>query len=323
MVFSPEGGASDETQNNSCIGLLATMDGSSDESRLMNRTDRAILLHRDCHFAGLFSSMITYYRAEKRGVQSEFSLERLGKLASIETKLRVNLSDLLFADRHREKVRHMRREYAQLRAQANALDNLENPERALARLILADSEEPIEQLTAVERLGARAVPHLIELFSNATFYDPLSPGFGLAPELAAKCLGSIADTRAINVLFAKLGDVGFFTQDVVLEALRKIGDPSRDFLLHKLQARPFTEDNQKAAFALVHFREDFVVAATGYRLLTDEQFEERSCFLNSLVMICEGLAGTSLAPLFQRLQDDDRLPQLIRQDVREVIENWT
>lgn len=267
--------------------------------------------------------MITYYRGEKKGVQTEFTPERLEKLASIETRLRVNLSDLLFADRHREKVRHMRREYAKLRDLASAQSISADPKRALARLILADSEEPIEQLRAVEKLGVGAVPHLIELFSDATFYDPLSPGFGLAPELAAKCLGSIADTRAIKVLFAKLGDVGFFTQDVVLEALRKIGDPSRDFLLQKLQARPFTEDNQKAAFALVHFREDFLVAATGYRLLTDEQLEHRSCFLNSLVMICEGLAGTSLAPHFQQLQDDDRLPQLIRQDVREVVENWT
>lgn len=298
------------------------MNGRKTQLPLTHRTDRAILLHRDCHFSGHFATMIAYYRGDNRGVQPEFSKERLQWLARTESKLGIDLAKILFAEKHREKVRAMRREYAVLSARARTQSSADEPAQALAQLILAKSEEPIEQLTALERLGTRAVPCLIELFRNNTFYDPLSPGFGLAPELAAKCLGSIADTRAIAELFAKLGDVGFFTQDVVFEALRKIGEPSRDFLLQKLQARPFTEDNQKAAFALVHFREDFEVAATGFRLLTSELIEDRPCFLNSLVMICEGLEGTSLAPLFQQLQDDDRLPQLIRQDVREVIENW-
>lgn len=283
--------------------------------------DGEILLHRNCHFEGNFASMLTYYRAEGRGAQMEFSIQRLEKLMRIEEKLRLDLSDLLLNEE--QKMRQQRAlDSHQFFANLAKSSNSTNVQRAIAELILSRNEEPTDHLRRVEKFGQPAVVHLIKILRSSQLYNSLYPGFGLAPELAAKCLGLISDPQAIPHLFGKIGEVGFFMEDVVLEALKKIGNASRDFLLQKLQAHPFSEENQKAAFALVHFRGDFEVAAAGFRLLTDEHTKDRSCFMNSLVMICEGLAGTSLAGPFCQLQDDDTFPQLTRQDVRDVVQNW-
>ncbi len=298
------------------------MHSNVDVLSLKNHLDCEILLHRNSHFGGQFATMIAYYRSEGKGIQIEFPLARLEKLARIEQKLGMDLAQLLLNPLQNARLKSAQGAYHSVRTRLALGQNPRSAEHSLARLILSDREEPIEQLRAVEQLGGDAVAPLIELFSAREFYDPLYPGFGLAPELAAKCLGLIKDPRAIPALFAQLGNLSFFTEDVVLEALRKIGEPSRDYLLDKLQMLPITEENQKAALALVHFRRDFEVAATGFRLLTDERVRERSGFANFLVMICEGLAGTSLAASFQRLQDDESIPQLLRHDVREVIQTW-
>lgn len=298
------------------------MHDNVDVLSLKNHLDCEILLHRNCHFDGQFAAMIDYYRSEGKGIQVEFSLARLEKLARIEVKLCIDLAELLLNSLQTKRLENAQLAFRRLRSCAKCTEPAPSAKCHLARLILSDREEPIEQLRAVVELGGAAVLPLIELFGAREFYDPLYPGFGLAPELAAKCLGSIADPRAIPALFAQIGNLSFFTEDVVLEALRKIGNPSRDFLLEKLQEFPIGEDNQKAALALVHFRSDFEVAATGFRLLTDERVRDRSGFANFLVMICEGLAGTALAAPFQRLQHDESMPQLVRHDVSEVIQTW-
>lgn len=297
------------------------MNFDRDVTPAMHREDSAILLHRNCHFAGDFAKMISHYRAEGRGFQVEFSTERLEKLMRIENKLNIDLSELLLTDHQKKWQQQALNSYKIFRDKITRFSH--NPvQGAIAELVLSETEEPTENLSKVQAFGIQAVEPLIEILRSSQLFDPLFPGFGLAPELAAKCLGLIADPRAIPHLFAKIGEVGFFMEDVVIEALKKIGHFSRDFLLQKLQSQPFSEENQKAAFALVHFRGDFSVAATGYLLLIDERTKDRSCFMNSLVMICEGLAGTSLAASFCRLQDDDTFPQLTRQDVRDVVRNW-
>lgn len=283
--------------------------------------DSEILLHRNCHFASSFASMLTYYRAEGRGVQIDFTIERLEKLMRIEEKLGIDLSDLLLSQSQKLRQKLAQDAHRFFKNLAKSPDQ-SSVLKAISELILSRKEEPTDHLQRVGQFGSAAVSFLIKILCSSQLYNPLFPGFGLAPELAAKCLGLIADPRAIPHLFGRIGEVGFFMEDVVLEALKKIGTASRDFLLQKLQAKPFSEENQKAAFALVHFRGDFVVAAAGFRLLTDEHTKDRSCFMNSLVLICEGLAGTSLAASFRQLQDDDTFPQLTRQDVRDVVQNW-
>ena len=74
------------------------------------------------------------------------------------------------------------------------------------------------------------MPALIDLLRNEDFYDPLFPGYGEAPVLAAKCLGLIGDKRAIISLFEAIGEGDFFNEDIILDALHVIGNPARDFL---------------------------------------------------------------------------------------------
>ena len=298
------------------------MTGNVEVLSLKNHLDCEMLMHRDSHFGGRFAEMIAYYQREGRGIQLEFPIERLARLARLQEKLGIDLSQLLLNPLQVTRVRTAQDAYQSLRELAAKRELRGTAKHTLALLILADREEPTDQLKAVVGLGGHVVEELIELLGARRYHDPLYPGFGLAPELAAKCLGSISDARAIPALFAQLGNVGFFTEDVVLEALRNIGQPSRDYLLEKLQREPIGEENQQAAHALIHFRSDFEVAATSFRLLIDERVRDHPSLANFLVMICEGLAGTSLAASFQRLQHDESVPQLVRHDVKEVIQTW-
>src|SRR5262249_53231399 len=139
----------------------------------------------------------------------------------------------------------------------------------IANLILAEEEEVEFAMEAVVAEKTAIVPSLISLLRNEEFHDPLFPGYGLAPILAAQCLGQIGDQRAIISLFETIGEFDFFDEEVSLKALSIIGEPAKQFLLRVLHSRPVTVDNEKAAIALLAFKDDPEVASRCLQLLKE------------------------------------------------------
>ena len=83
---------------------------------LVDAIDHEILMHRDAHFGGLFSIMLEYYRQEKKGVQPEFDIARIERLAALEEQLKQNLAALFLAAPEMQKVADAREAYQRLRA---------------------------------------------------------------------------------------------------------------------------------------------------------------------------------------------------------------
>ena len=153
-------------------------------------------------------------------------------------------------------------------------------------------------------------------------YDPLFPGYGQAPFLAVECLGRIGDKRAIISLFEALGQGDFFADDQIIKALKAIGNPARDFLLHVLNGRPINEDNEKAAIALIAFKDDEEVANHCFDLLQQSDIQQDPCLPTYLVLACEGLKDIVKIKTFAAMTKDPHLPPLLREDIKAVIHDW-
>ena len=139
------------------------------------------------------------------------------------------------------------------------------------------------QKGAVE-YGEIMIQPLIDLIRNDEYYDPLFPGYGMAPLHAAQCLDRLGNEKAIVPLFETLGRCDFFVEETLLYALKSLGHPARNFLLKILESRPFTEDNERAALALVLFQEDpEVVVACKKQLDNTSLPEEFKSYLELIV----------------------------------------
>ena len=207
---------------------------SFEQFPLVDAVDHDILMHRDAHFGGLFSIMLDYYKNGGKGVQPEFNLSRIEKLDALEKQLKQNLAALFLSAQEVEKVADSRQLYQRLRA----IYDVKNPKnlypQLIADLILSEEEEPKKEMDAIVSEKDKIVPFLIELLRNEELYNPLFPGYGQAPFLAGQCLGKIGDKRAIISLFEMLGQGDFFADDQIIQALKMIGPPARDFLLQIL-----------------------------------------------------------------------------------------
>ncbi len=185
--------------------------------------------------------MLDYYLNEGKGIHPDFDLERIYALTKIEKEMKADLAPLMLSGADAEKVAKSKGAYKKLKH----LYEKHKPEtkqmRLIADLILSEEIDPVEEMQAIVEEKAAIVPALIEVIKSEDYYDPLFPGYGLAPSLAAKCLGLIGDKRAIIALFESIGQGDFFDDDVALEALRNIGKPAKDFLLKVLHRKQITE----------------------------------------------------------------------------------
>jgi HEAT repeat protein len=289
---------------------------------LIDATDHEILMHRDAHFGGLFSIMLDYYRKEGKGAQSEFDLARIERLAALEDQLKQNLAPLFLTGNEAEKVAEARASYQKLRD----IYAIQKPKtiypRLIADLILAEEEEAEVEIAAIVAEKDKIVPALITLLRTEEMYDPLFPGYGQAPLLAVKCLGQIGDKRAIISLFEALGQSDFFADDQILKALQEIGEPARDFLLRVLKGRPLNEDNEKAAIALLAFKDQEVVADHCFELLQQPDVQKDPCLSTYLVLICVGLKDPDKRRAFAEMAKRKDLPSLLQEDMKGVMHDW-
>ncbi len=190
------------------LGLPDSEEAYDDRADLSDETydladaeDVEILMHRDAHFGGSFPLMFDYYARDGKGVNQEFSLDRMERLHQAETASGQDLASMVLSGADAEKVAQVRRVYHGLR-KIYELDDSENPHpKLLADLILSEEEQPNDEIEAIVEQGSAIVPTLIQLLQAREFYDPLFPGYGFAPALAAQCLGRIKDYRAVAPLF--------------------------------------------------------------------------------------------------------------------------
>lgn len=289
---------------------------------LVDAIDHEILMHRDAHFGGLFPIMLDYYRQEKKGIQPEFDIARIERLAALEDQVKQNLAAIFLAAPEMQKVADSREAYQRLRA----IYEVKNPKtrypRLIADLILSEEEEPEAEIASIAAEKDKIVPALIDLLSSEELYDPLFPGYGQAPFLAVECLGRIGDKRAIISLFETLGHGDFFADEQIVKALKTIGKPARDFLLHVVKGHPITEDNEKAAIALIAFKEDAEVANCCFDLLQKTDVQKDPCLPTYLVLACLGLEDPIKRESFKQMAQDTKLPSLLREDIKGVIHDW-
>ncbi len=289
---------------------------------IVDSLDHEILMHRDAHFGGQFSIMLDYYKLGGKGVMPEFDLPRLERLAALEKDLKQNLAALVLEGSEAQKVADAREAYRKLRAIYEIKKTTTPYPRLLADLILTEDEEAESEIAAIAAEKDKIVPPLIDLLRSEELYDPLFPGYGQAPSLLVKCLARIGDKRAIISLFEAIGQGDFFADELILKALQAIGDPAREFLLRVILGRPLNEDNEKAAIALLVFKDEDHVAETCFDLLQQPDIRKDPCLPTYLVLICAGLKDPEKRLAFRELAKQENLPRDLREDMKTIIHDW-
>jgi hypothetical protein len=289
---------------------------------LTDAIDHEILMHRDAHFGGLFPVMLNYYVQEGKGIQPEFDVPRIERLILLENQMKQNLAVLFLAAHEAQKVADARASYQRLQD----IYEVKNPRsihpQLIADLILSEEEDPAGEIAAIVAQQGAIVPLLIDLLKTEDFYDPLFPGYGEAPSLVVRCLGLIGDKRAIISLFEALGQGDFFADDLIVKALKEIGLPARDFLLKVVAGRPLNEDNEKAAIALVAFKDDELVSTTCLDLLQQPDIQKNPCLPTYLVLICAGLTNPIKQQAFLALGQNKSLPGVLPDDYKAIQKEW-
>lgn len=282
----------------------------------------AIMMHREAHFGGSFPIMLDYYRRCGKGVQPQFEIRQIEALAEEELRFEKNLAPLLLSEIEAEQIKAARDAYEVL----SKLYTIKSPKNQfpllIADLILSEDEVPEKELQAIALEKSAIVPYLIDLIKSEDFYNPLFPGYGKAYKLAADALGRIGDKRALIALFESIGKGDFFDDEISLRALKTIGEPAKAFLLRVLFGRPLNEDNEKAAIALLPFKDDQEVAKASFQLLKELNMKTDSYLATYLILIVEGLTDSNLRNDFEAFSKLPDIPKTLRNDFKVVFDQW-
>lgn len=285
---------------------------------LADAEDVEILLHRDIHFEASFDKMLRYYHLEGKGVQKDIYLPRVEELYQIERSANQNLASLLLTHNEREKIAQMGEMYRILRATSRRQEPKYLHLKLLADLILSESVEAKEEIDAIVAQGPAIVKSLTELVTARDFYDPLSPGYGVAPTLAIHALRRLADPSATAALFEAIDLGDFECEEAIFQAL--VAVDAKHFLLNLL-ARPITKDNERAARALTHFSFDEEVAQAALTELQDLEICRKENLAGYLILCCEGLSDPLSRKKFADLKKRVEL-QALHQDIQAIVSSW-
>jgi len=238
---------------------------------LYDSEDLMIVMHREAHFGGDWEVMIDYYL--NRGKGAVLSFKRVRELSAIEKRTGEDLSQTLFSDLDRRQLERAQEAYRKLREIYELPDEQTPIPRLIADLILSEEEEEESCIQATAEKGEAILEELIALLKAEDFADPLFPGYGFAPQLAARCLAELQRPEAITALFEAIGLEE--VEEEAMAALRAIGEPARDFLLERLRAKPISPDTERAAAALSSWGDDLQVSEACLQLLHDEDYLTR------------------------------------------------
>lgn len=288
-----------------------------------NAEDRMILMHRDAHFGGNFEQMLSYYKSGGKGVNPEIEIKRIQELAQIERETQRNLASQLLSSIDIEQIKTIRNVYIALRELYELPKSQNQYPRLLADLILSEEENPITEIDAIVAEKSKIVPELLVLLNSDNFANPLFPGYGQAPGLAARCLARIGDRRAMISLFEAIGESDVLAEEHLLDGLKAIGEPAKQFLLKVLQGKPIDRDNERAAIALVSFKDDPEVASTALKMLCDPAAFADAFFANYLILICEGLQKREERERFALLTKEPAFPSHLTFDHAYIEKQWS
>jgi HEAT repeat protein len=286
---------------------------------LIDKTDHDIFMHKDVHFGGSFLVMIDYYKNQGKGIQSEFDLDRIEELYHFEEQSHQNLSDLLLTEEEKELVKTAKDKYFSLR-ELYQIPSASLPQK-IADLILTEDPEATKEIQALCKLGDPAIPLLLDLLKQDEFFDPLYPGYGLAPAHAATCLGKMRATQAIGPLFEALSKAEFFTEEAILAALFHIGAPAKLFLLNILQKKPINRDNENAAIALLSFKDDPMIVERCFELLQDPALFSHPALFTYLLLVCDSLTEPLQRAQLKKLSEHPNLPSDLKEELH-FLNQW-
>ncbi len=292
-----------------------------EEHPLIEAEDVDILQHRDAHFSGQFSVMINYYKNAGLGVNEDIDLSRIEHLAYIEREKEQNIAALFLTGADMERVAKARNTYRNLK-DLYAIKKAQNLQPYyVANLILAEKDDLEAAKKVVIDEGKSIVPSLLALVNSEDFYDPLYPGYGLAPMHAVQCLGKIADPESLVSLFGYMANVEPEFEEVLLKALHSFGDVALDFLRKVLVTRPLSNDNERAAVALSAFAADEVSAKICLEQLQKEEVQSTPSLCSYLLLACEFLKEPSDRAAFKELCDCPALSSHLY-DMKWLIALW-
>jgi hypothetical protein len=301
---------------------MDTQNQQPEDLPLTDSIDQAILMHRDAHFSGSFDVMLNYYKTQGKGVNLDFDLDKIIALEELERQIGQNLSALVLSGPDAEKVAKSKTAYKSLRQLYESPTKDKKYALLIADLILSEEEDPVKEIEAIVAEKSAIVRSLIQLLRAEEFHDPLMPGYGKAPLLAAKALGLIGDKRAIISLFEIIGEGDFFDEDIELAALKAIGEPAKEFLLNVVKNRPINADNEKAAIGLIQFKDDLKVAETCFKLLQDKDVLKNLTLATYLILACEHINETTFKDAFVDMTKDTSLDKMLRQDILSLSKEW-
>ena len=280
---------------------------------LLNSLDMEILMHRDVHFGGSFDVMIEYYDNEGIGCMPDFDRSRIYELKLAEENHGDNLSESLLPDPAKQEVERAKKVYIDLRSVYEE-DKGEMP-RLLSDLILSEEELPQSEIDAIAAHKEEAVGPLVDLLHADRFYDPLYPGYGRAPILAAKCLARIGETSSIPHLFQALDQDNFFTDESIIKALASFGSPARDFLIERLLQKPPSKDNERAAIALSSFPHDPDIGHAFLTLLQDPDLTKNTQLAIYAACGCSEITDPAQLESFNSLKDASHLNKQVQDEI--------
>ncbi|MDF2578198.1 MAG: hypothetical protein K0S74_1682 [Chlamydiales bacterium] len=290
---------------------------------LIDELVKVILMHRNSHFGGLFTIMLDYYDREEKGCSEEFSFDEVAAIAQWEKEAGQDLAPMLLSEAELNRVQKAQEMYQQLRAIYEVKQEKNIHPRLIADLVLADNEEDEEQaIEAVVKAGTSIIPALIDILKTDEMYDPLFPGYGLAPALAAMCLGKLKDPQVVSILFELSDSENEYIVDAARDALIEVQEIAKPFLLQILQSRPYTRDNQKALNILLSFKDPQEIAPICLKLLEDSQIYSHSLLVQLLVLGCEFLTQPTDRQKLLLLSELSNFPKEAKEELRFIAKAW-
>ena len=281
-----------------------------------------ILMHRGAHFGGSFEVMLEYYERDGRGVQDDITIERLEEMAAIEKQAGGDLAAELLSGAQAEELARIRHKYTSLK---EVYDMDRELPKLVADLVLTEDLDGEKEIDAILQHGKLAVISLCDLLGSPDFYNPLMPGYGQGPSLAAEALGRIGNPLAIKPLFEALGRGDFSCDGRIIHALFRIGDEAREFLLKRLATKPISRDNENASVALSQFEGDEIVAKACFNMLkcmiedgTYSQYAQLTCYLAANY----AALPSDLQETYSLLRDHPSIPPSLKEEMTLLGKVW-
>lgn len=298
----------------------SSINGSTDIDEglyLVDEEDRDIIMHRDVHFGGKFDIMLEAYYNETKAAVLDTSVKRIKGLQAYEEKLGSDIAPLILQGADAEKVAFAKKMYKELSTLFEAKEK--DLPQAIGSLILSENEDPEQEIKEVVSYKEQAIHPLLDILTSDLFKDPLFPGYGLALIHAADALGKLHAVEAIYPLIALLSEASFGFEEAAVRNLHAIGDPAKDVLMKLTAQIPVSSTNERAAYALLLFKEDLKVATFFFETL--KKFLKYKALGVYLVLGCEALPR-EFHKEFRTLSTNSEIAKEIRDEMVPIINYW-